>query len=541
MSLIPHGALSSGEPWRTGAPAWVIRRPAFFGWKLVGARVASQTPDPAATLATLDEPPGTDGLETYDPSGEALPGVHASEAPGQAEENRALVGIPARYVPLALLGRGGIGEVWRVHDTHLDRVLAMKLLRSSVLQKASLRARFIEEARATAQLQHPGIVPVHELGQTSDGRFWFTMMEVRGQTLAEILAAYHASGETEAEGSWTLRRLMDLFGRVCEAVGYAHSRGVVHRDIKPHNIMVGAHGEVQVLDWGVARILARAESAEPELGLPQRGDVDQTRHGVVVGTPAYMAPEQARGAVDEVSPASDVYALGAVLYEVLSGAAPYAGPNPMSVLEQVRTGPPLSIDTVWRQRVVERGERGLLEDDSLDGGLVALCERSMARDAADRFQDASELAARVVAWLDGAQRRARARLILARADALLEEMETARQEAERWEHRAGALQSTVSSWQSAEQKQALWAAEDTALQHRQAVKALDLERESLLLASLTHAPDLEEAHLALAARFRAEHAAAELRGADTKPSEARLRHHLRAVHKDHPERLDHEA
>ena len=258
----------------------------------------------------------------------------------------------SRYDDLGPIGMGGMGEVRRVRDRRLGRVLALKTLHAPALSRPSLVARFLEEAQATAQLQHPGIVPIHDLGTLPDGRLWFTMKEVTGQTFGAVISEVHARSRTRwqpAASGWTLRRLVDALHQVCEAVGYAHSRGVVHRDLKPDNIMVGSHGEVLVLDWGLAKVLGRPDLAaeDGELDPVQtdrsRASAHQTQVGQVAGTPAYMPPEQALGKVDQIDARSDVYALGALLYEVLSGHCPYPGHSAVAVLEQVRRGPPAAL------------------------------------------------------------------------------------------------------------------------------------------------------------------------------------------------------
>ncbi|MEZ4473576.1 MAG: serine/threonine-protein kinase [bacterium] len=175
--------------------------------------------------------------------------------------------VDDRYADLGLLGVGGMGEVRRVWDRHLDRPVALKLMRPELVEVAGQRARFLAEARLTASLQHPGIVAVHDLGELADGRVWFAMREIRGQDLAELMR----------QGRLSFRRLVEVFSRVCSIVGYAHQRGIIHRDLKPENVLVGEFGEVSVVDWGIAVALAAAPSHE------------------VAGTPSYMSPEQARG------------------------------------------------------------------------------------------------------------------------------------------------------------------------------------------------------------------------------------------------------
>ncbi|MDP6932804.1 MAG: serine/threonine-protein kinase, partial [Myxococcota bacterium] len=210
-----------------------------------------------------------------------------------------------RYEDLGLIETGGMGEVRRVRDRELNRTMAMKIIRVEMLDRPKVLARFIEEAQATAQLQHPCIVPVHEVGRLSDGRLYFTMKEVRGRTLAHVINEVHDASPDEAwevsPTGWTFRRLVASLLRVCEAVAYAHERGVVHRDLKPDNIMVGEHGEVLLMDWGVAKVMGRQDLAaeagdlDPVRTNRSQDDSHATRMGLVAGTPAYMSPEQAGG------------------------------------------------------------------------------------------------------------------------------------------------------------------------------------------------------------------------------------------------------
>ena len=204
--------------------------------------------------------------------------------PGSAQRSERPA-LPGRYEDLGSLARGGFGEVRRVRDTLMDRVLAMKVLHPKVSSSPPLRRRFFTEVQITAQLQHPGIVPVYEHGELRDGRLWYTMKEVRGTTLATILAALHAASSAEGFGTtasgWTFRRVIDAFARIAQTVAYAHSQGVVHRDLKPENVMIGEFGEVLVMDWGLARRVAYG--ADGGAGLDEESIDDApaelTRHG----------------------------------------------------------------------------------------------------------------------------------------------------------------------------------------------------------------------------------------------------------------------
>lgn len=274
------------------------------------------------------------------------------------------------------VGRGGMGTVYRAFEKRFRRSLALKKSRAGA-GPAEL-ARFVEEARVTAQLHHPGIVPVHDFGVDADGQLFFTMDLVRGRTFAEIL-------REGRDGDPRWQRHLDVLQRVCEAVAFAHSKDVVHRDLKPANVMVGRFGEVYVMDWGLARVAGRADpateraaedSADGSLVLSTRSDDTPawTMQGDVVGTPAYMAPEQARGAA--IDARSDVYAIGAMLYERICGRMPFGGeveqPSSRLILERLVDGPPKSLTELCPDAPAE---------------LVAICDKAMQRDPSLRYQD----------------------------------------------------------------------------------------------------------------------------------------------------------
>lgn len=298
------------------------------------------------------------------------------------------------------LGRGGMGVVQRVFDPSLHRYLALKQARAGA-GEAEI-ARFLEEARVTAQLDHPGVVAVHEVGRDDSGAPYFTMPMVRGRTFAAEIDDLHAEQPADPGNRDLSRaRVVDVLARVCDTVAFAHSRGVVHRDLKPQNVMVGRFGEVFVVDWGLARALGRPVAASPDdaadridvAEVPARDDATATplwtMAGDVLGTPAYMAPEQLLGS-GEVSCKLDVYALGAILYHALAGHAPYhesnARPDAGSVVERAAAGPPPPL--------VDRAPDAPPE-------LVAICEHAMARDPERRYADAEALRADLRAFADG--------------------------------------------------------------------------------------------------------------------------------------------
>ena len=268
-----------------------------------------------------------------------------------------------RYELEAEHGRGGIGRVVRARDKHLGRTVAVKeLLRTNELAEAL----FVREAMITARLQHPGIVPVHEAGRWPNGDPYYVMKMVSGRTLKEVISGTQSLADRLA--------LLPHVIAVAEAVGYAHSQDVIHRDLKPANVLLGDYGETIVIDWGLARDL-RSNDLTPQPGATGSGD-GRTVTGRVVGTPQYMSPEQARG--DAVDARADVYALGAMLYEVLSGRAPVGGDSAQQIIDRVLAGPPAPLRTVV---------------PGMPADLDAIVVKAMARAPADRYATAKELAA----------------------------------------------------------------------------------------------------------------------------------------------------
>jgi eukaryotic-like serine/threonine-protein kinase len=285
--------------------------------------------------------------------------------------------------------RGGLGEVFLALDPELNRQVALKELRARRAFDAASQSRFLREAEVTGRLEHPGIVPVYGLGRYADGRPYYAMRFIEGETLKDAIQRFHRSGKAArgpGDRDLAFRRLLRSVIDACNAVGFAHSRGVVHRDIKPENIMLGRFGETLVVDWGVAKPLS---DAGPEGGgwssLP--GGAEEaalTVEGAVIGTPQYMSPEQAEGDQGRVGAASDVYSLGATLYCVLAGRGPFPDGDVQSVLRRVRRG-------------IFPAPRRLRR--SVDSALEAICLKAMALRPEDRHATPLALAAEIEAWL----------------------------------------------------------------------------------------------------------------------------------------------
>jgi serine/threonine-protein kinase len=236
--------------------------------------------------------------------------------------------IGGRYVVGPLLGKGGMGQVFRCWDRALERAVAVKLLAKHLLDDERSRSRFLAEASLTAGLEHPGIVPVHDRGETEEGVLWYAMKLVEGDTLQGVAVDLHhhadPAGFRRTGVGWSFRRLVDAFRRVCEAMAFAHRMGVIHRDLKPSNIMLGPHGEALVMDWGLARRVGGESTPGGRPPTPAPLPAVSIDGGNVVGTPGYLAPEAVRGTEGRLDPAIDVYSLGGVLYFLLSGRHPYS-------------------------------------------------------------------------------------------------------------------------------------------------------------------------------------------------------------------------
>ncbi|HEV3383937.1 MAG TPA: serine/threonine-protein kinase, partial [Gemmata sp.] len=293
-----------------------------------------------------------------------------------------------RYTLTRLHASGGLGRIWLARDDNLGRDVALKDLRPERANNPSTWARFLREARVTGQLEHPNIVPVYEVGHGSNDQPFYTMRFVRGRTLSEAARGYHNPQLEGQPGVMTLRELLNAFVGVCNAIAYAHSRGVIHRDLKPQNVVLGDYGEVLVLDWGLAKVTGETEaedlSVPPALKGESTGIIDRTMAGQVLGTPAYMAPEQAEGRLDLLDARTDVYGLGAVLYEILTGRPPFTGGDTATVLRRVTHEPPA------RPRSLAAGTPAALD---------AICMKALEKKSADRYAAAKDLAADIQHWL----------------------------------------------------------------------------------------------------------------------------------------------
>jgi serine/threonine-protein kinase len=376
------------------------------------------------------------------------------------------LGERQRYQMVAPLGEGGMGEVYLAFDRDLRRQLAIKTVRAES-DKPQIW-RFLKEAQVLGQLDHPNIVPVYEMGLTEGNKPYYTMPVVRGETLHQILSSLELEDPAYLR-VFSLTRLVQIFLQAALAVAYAHVKGVVHRDIKPANIMVGEHGEVILLDWGVAKLLGEAE-----VSTEAKEDITQT--GFAVGTPTYMSPEQVTG--EDVDARTDVYALGILLYEILTLEPPFTGKLVEVMTAHLEKDPPSP-----RARAPQR---------EIPLELEQTCLKALAKEPDSRQQTARQLHDEVQAWLesasDRAKRRERAGLLAAQGRLLLDQYYALKEKVEETRSQVEDLRHRYHDWQSVEEKSPLFESEDEVASLRTALAEAASEVVMTLSAALGHDP-----------------------------------------------------
>ncbi len=402
----------------------------------------------------------------------------APHPPGP-EESSEFTPAEARYEFVDELGRGGMGQILRARDVVLNREIALKTLLPDV-QASNPQARLVAEARLTGRLEHPSIIPVYELGHLTNGEPFYTMRVITEESLESTLEQLR----THDPDAPSLQQLIQTLRQVCLAIQYAHDQGIVHRDLKPENILIGKYGEVFVIDWGIAKIM----DPFPDIDLYRTGE---HAPGSLVGTPLYMSPEQANGDNELVDRRTDVYALGAILYELLTLKPVFENSTVLSLLV-----------TIIQDEPVPPSQRA--PDRDVPTALEEICLRALAKIQSDRYQSAQELADDLELFLEGVKERERQEAI---AKELIEEARKAHAAYKEVRGRLiqciedrDQLQDSVTSHAPREDRVALWEAEDQAEELRVEVEQRFGDTVSLLSQSLGFA-SLPEAHDALATLY----------------------------------------
>jgi len=387
-----------------------------------------------------------------------------------------------RYNVVRLLGEGGMGEVHLARDRNLGREVALKTIPPERMDAKRL-ARFVAEARITAQLEHPGIVPIHDLFISGDGDIYYTMKRVQGRTLRDVLDDL-ADADPAAVDRWNLNRLLGVFLTACQAVAYAHTRRVLHRDLKPDNIMLGDFGEVLLMDWGVARMLDDAPEELLEV-VRDGASLLKTADGAMVGSPAYMAPESLQGQTDEVGLPSDVFSLGVILYEILTLHRPFRAETLGRLLYLVIRGefqPP--------------AERSPGRDIPAD--VEAICLKALARRAEDRYADAGEMTAALEEWLERVRPRQEADRLVAEGRELMLLFARAASDAEEADLKARLMGAELKPWDPLEMKRLVWEAERESADAVAEADTLFGDCEAAFESALSHLPEYRPAREGLA-------------------------------------------
>lgn len=451
--------------------------------ELVSALERGETIAEESIYRTGDSRPSPKVATTYDTPPETIRESRDSQSDEQRRSAPSLDQAPSRrterYEFESPLGEGGMGKVMLAHDDVMSREIALKTLRSGDDLPRLARERLIHEARLTARLEHPNIVPTYDLGELPDGQPYYTMRVVREESLNHILHRRRVNDEDR----YSLTQLVGFLRQIALAVEYAHDSGVIHRDIKPENILIGSYGEVFIIDWGIAKVTADEPTHHTT------GELLELEEGAVVGTPYYMPPEQAQGDHDAITEASDVYSLGAVLYEILTGVPPFEAERTLSLLFKVVQSDP----TPPSQR---------RPDAEIPRELEEICMKALQKNPADRYESAQAMADELEMFIEGVKERERrhemALEATEEADQARENYREIRQELVERRERLRELKIKTRSWAPPGEKEELWAVEQAVQDLQVKVERAFGEATRLYGQALGHEPDMSRAREALA-------------------------------------------
>ncbi len=398
------------------------------------APASAPSPRPSATAGSLDE--------TVDMrSGSAV--RHRSDSP--EGEKKA-----GKYIFVEEIGRGGIGAVHNVFDADFNRHIAMKVMIGGDTAPPERLSRFLREAKLTGQLEHPNIVPAYSIGKMETGEPYFTMRLIKGRSLSEVLKRI-LEGETEIRFEFTRWRLLSIFQAVCMAMAFSHDKGIIHRDLKPENVMIGDFGEVLVVDWGLAKFKEGEDFMLSGGTEPVEASLHTTSDGTIIGTPLYMAPEQAQGKVSEMDELTDIYQLGGILYEILALRPPFEGKNLDELLDRITrlAAPPPS--------AVALGE-------AIPKELDDICMKAMSKSKQDRYETARALHDSVRDYIEGAKEKLRksheALAAVRDGKELAKRYYAMRNVVKKYENTLAKISRKFKGWEPVSSKKELWAIED---------------------------------------------------------------------------------
>ncbi len=449
-----------------------------------GMKLESDAMQPAETQASRSVISQVKDLLGFEP------GVQLRALTTESDLSLAPGEVEGKYVIEREIGKGGMGKVLLAFDRDLRRRIAVKVILPHIAKSPEHLARFVEEAQITGQLEHPGIPPVHEIAINRSREIFFTMKLLKGRTLKEIIRDLHI-GRRETREKFSRMRLLMILQAVCNAVHFAHEKGVIHRDIKPDNIMIGDYGEVQLMDWGLAKVLdipERPHGLEEPVETLRADQGLVTAHGLVHGTLLYMAPEQAQARNELIDRRADIYALGATLYEILTYLPPRTGENIQELLEECRLG----LTVTPSQRAPKLKIPEALED---------ICMKAMEYHPDDRHQTAAELAEALQVYLDGTKeeerRRAESDQRVTQAMKVLREHGEVRKSLEAAKRLFADLEKTAGNYPTAEQKRKLRQLRAEAEAKETALATKYTEAQTALSAALTAWPESSRARRAL--------------------------------------------